>query len=162
MKRWIVKASLWSLVALLVLVCRGDLAFVALSGPSDPNGQARLCRTGQLVRRRALASDRCNTAARLLCARSVAGYPQQLARTLNMPIVDMIVRRRDGRSIVAWRSVLSGPADPHDQAANTACHDHRRRQRREFYRRPVDAGARAAPRRLRAGWTRRLWNGPKK
>ena len=87
MRRLIAKGCLFSTLILVILICAA-IGFVAVQGRRTPTGRPDYVALGSSYAAGAglgaLQKD-----SPLLCARSVAGYPQQLSRALNMPIVDM-------------------------------------------------------------------------
>jgi len=105
--RWIAKAGLWSLAALFLLGCVAT-GFVFYQGRQTPAGTPDYVALGSSVAAGAGLGP-LQSGSPLLCARSVAGYPQQLARTLGLAIVDMTCGGATTANVLNGGQFFQGP-----------------------------------------------------
>ena len=105
--RWIAKICLWSAAALLLLACAAT-AFVFYEGRQTPTGKPVYVALGSSYAAGA-GLGRLQSGSPLLCARSVAGYPQQLANALGVSIVDMTCGGATTANVLNGGQFFQGP-----------------------------------------------------
>ena len=95
------------MAALLVLTCAAT-AFVFYQGRQTPTGNPDYVALGSSFAAGAGLGP-LQSGSPLLCARSVAGYPQQLARTLGVAIVDMTCGGATTANVLNGGQFFQGP-----------------------------------------------------
>lgn len=102
MRRWIVRGTAG--VALLVLAT----VFVCVQGRRTPEGRPEYVALGSSFAAGA-GLGRLQAGSPLMCARSVGGYPQQLARRDGLPIVDMSCGGAVAKHLLRGGQFFQGP-----------------------------------------------------
>ena len=107
MRRPLIRGCLGLVLALLALAAAA-LAYLAFQGRKTPEGRPEIVALGSSFAAGAglgpLQKD-----SPLLCARSVNGYPQQLARMLGLSIVDMSCGGATTRNLLDGGQFFQGP-----------------------------------------------------
>ena len=107
MTRWIVRICRYAVLTVIVLAGAAT-AFVFYQGRQTPTGRPDYVALGSSYAAGA-GLGALQSGSPLLCARSVAGYPQQLARTLGIAILDMTCGGATTANVLNGGQFFQGP-----------------------------------------------------